>query len=149
MGGRAGTGYDGGQAGAVGTVASGTDGLDGTGGDAATASASGGFPRSRSYGNTFPPVPLLAASSRSLPRTTERVPASEELNLTALREEPSSDEGSSADEGAPSKGTGWVGSGRCGLHRPRRVRSPSTSVTSRRYPATPIWKAVTRKFEYG
>ena len=45
-------------------------------------------------------------------RTTERVPTSGELNLmVTLREEPSSDEGSSADEGVPNKGSGWVGSG--------------------------------------
>ena len=38
-------------------------------------------------------------------RTTERVPTSEELNLMAtLREEPSSDEGSSADEGDSKQG---------------------------------------------
>ena len=45
-------------------------------------------------------------------RADERVPTSEELNLMAtLREEPSSDEGSTADEGVPDKGSGWLGSG--------------------------------------
>ena len=92
-------------------------------------------------------------------RTTERVPTSEELNLMAtLREEPPSDEGSSADEGVPSNGSGWVGSG-----PPMRVGAGYTArdmcdgqtlpslgrwpVASRRYPTTPIWKAVARKYE--
>ena len=44
-------------------------------------------------------------------RADERVSTSEELNLMAtLREEPSSDEGSTADEGIPDKGSGWLGS---------------------------------------
>ena len=92
-------------------------------------------------------------------RTAERVPTSEELNLMAiLREEPSSDEGSTADEFVPDKGSGWVGSCppmRVGVGCTARdmcdgqgLPSPGRSpIASRRYPASPIWKAVTRKFE--
>ena len=54
----------------------------------------------------------LCPGAHDRDRTAERVPTSEELNLMAiLREEPSSDEGSTADEGVPDKGSGWVGSG--------------------------------------
>ena len=31
--------------------------------------------------------------------------------MATLREEPSNDEGSTADEGVPDKGSGWLGSG--------------------------------------
>ena len=93
-------------------------------------------------------------------RAAERVPSSEELNLlSTLRQEPPSDEGSSADEGVPGKGSGWVGSGppmQVGVGYTARdicdgqgLPSPGRwSITSRRYPASPIWKAVTRKFEH-
>ena len=102
---------------------------------------------------TLPAVPCRRE------RTTERVPTSEESNLmAALREEPSSDEGSTAEEGVPSKGSGWVGSDppmRVGVDYTARdmcdgqaLPSPGRSpIASRRYPASPIWKAVTRKFE--
>ena len=91
--------------------------------------------------------------------TTERVPTSEELNLLAtLRQEPSSDEGSSADEGVPGKDSGWVGSGppmRVGVGYTARdicdgqgLPSPGRwAIPSRRYPASSSWKTVTRKFE--
>ena len=78
--------------------------------------------------------------------------------MAILREEPSSDEGSTADEGVPDKGSGWVGSGppmRVGVGYTARdmcdgqgLPSPGRwPIASRRYPASPIWKAVTRKFE--
>ena len=75
--------------------------------------------------------------------------------MATLREEPSSDEGSSGD-GAPSKGTGWVCSGppmRVGVTARdmcdgQALPSPGRwPVASRRYPATPMRKAVTRKFK--
>ena len=92
-------------------------------------------------------------------RAAERVPTSEELNLMAtVREDPSSDEGSTADEGVPDRGSGWVGSGppmRVGVGYTARdmcdgqgLPSPGRwPIASRRYPASPIWKAVPRKFE--
>ena len=92
-------------------------------------------------------------------RPIERVPTSEELNLLAsLREEPPSEDGSAADEGDQSKGSGWTGSGppmRVGVGYTARdmcdgqaLPSPGRwSVASRRYPATPIWKTVTWKFK--
>ena len=58
---------------ATGTVASGTDGADGSGGfdgtacGVAAAFSSSATPGSRSHGNSLPHVPLLAASSPSLP----------------------------------------------------------------------------------
>ena len=78
--------------------------------------------------------------------------------MAILREEPSSDEGSTADEGVPDKGSGWVGSDspmRVGVGYTARdmcdgqgLPSPGRwPIASRRYPASPIWKAVTRKFE--
>ena len=43
---------------------------------------------------------------------TQRAPTADELNLLARhRQEPPSDEGSSADEGVPKKNSGWVGAG--------------------------------------
>ena len=50
------------------------------------------------------------AYDRNLPTTGP--PSSRVLNyLACLREEPESDEGSSADEGVPEKGAGWTGRG--------------------------------------
>ena len=67
MDGRAGTGYD--ETGAAGVATSGTYGVDGSVGlgGAAGAAANAYLPRSRSHGNTLPPIPLLAASSPSVP----------------------------------------------------------------------------------
>ena len=78
--------------------------------------------------------------------------------MAVMREEPSSDEGSTADDGVPDKGSGWLGSGppmRVGVGYTARdicdgqgLPSPGRwPVASRRYPEPPIWKTVTRKFE--
>ena len=78
--------------------------------------------------------------------------------MATMREEPSSDEGSTADEGVPDRGSSWLGSGppmRVGVGYTARdmcdgqgLPSPGRwPVASRRYPASPIWKALTRKFE--
>ena len=75
--------------------------------------------------------------------------------MATLRED---DEGSTADEDVPDKSSCWVGSGapmRVGVgYTAREMRDgqglPSPGrwpIASRRYPASPIWKAVTRKFE--
>ena len=89
----------------------------------------------------------------------QRPPTSHELNLLAqLREEQSSDEGSSADEGVPSKGAGWTSSG-----QPMRVGSGYTArdycdgqalaspgrwpVAARRYLSSAHWRMVTEKYK--
>ena len=70
-----------------------------------------------------------------------RPPTSAELNLLAKhREEPPSEEGSSADEGVPSKGSGW-----CGLREPLSVGvgCAGRTVTAKalRHPDDGQWKA--------
>ena len=116
---------------ATGTVASGTDGADGSGGfdgtarGVATAYSSSATPGSRSHGNSPPHVPLLAASSPSLLLVLPTRTDLETVKRTMMREEPSSDEGSTADEGVPDKGSGRVGSGppmRVGVGYTARVR---------------------------
>ena len=78
--------------------------------------------------------------------------------MATLTEEPSSVEGSTADEGVPDKGSGWlvppppmrvgVGYTARDLCDGQGLPSPGRwPVASRRYPASPIWKTVTRKFE--
>ena len=85
-------------------------------------------------------------------------PASSVINyLALLRQEPESESGSSADEGVPGPGAGWVGSG-----DPMMVGSGYTSRTvcdglslsspgrwaplARKYPTTEHWREVSRLF---
>ena len=77
--------------------------------------------------------------------------------LAALREEPPSDQGSSADEGAPSAGSGWTGIGSpmtVGTRYTSRSFCDGQSLASpgrwapeqRRYPSHPTWSAVSSLF---
>ena len=90
--------------------------------------------------------------------TEQRPPTSSELNLLAAhRQEQLSDDGSSADENVPGKGSGWTGVGSplqvgngytardyCdGQGLPSPGRWP---VQNRRYPSTERWKKVMAKF---
>ena len=88
----------------------------------------------------------------------QRPPTSSELNLLARqREEVASDEGSSPDEGAPPKGSGWQGTGKpmlVGVGYTSReycdgqtLASPGRwPVTARRYPQSVSWKSVVACF---
>ena len=90
--------------------------------------------------------------------TEQRPPTSSELNLLAAhRQEQLSDDGSSADEDVPERGSGWTGIGSplqagngytsrdyCdGQGLPSPGRWP---VQNRRYPSTERWKKVMTKF---
>ena len=77
--------------------------------------------------------------------------------LAALREEPPSDPGSSADEGAPPAGSGWTGIGSpmtVGTGYTARPFCDGQSLASpgrwvpdqRRYPSHPTWSAVSSLF---
>ena len=96
------------------------------------------------------------AYDRNLPTTGP--PSSRVLNyLACLREEPESDEGSSADEGVPEKGAGWTGRGEpmmVGVGYTAREFCDGQSLASpgrwpieqRRYPESGAWKAVAALF---
>ena len=87
-----------------------------------------------------------------------RPPTSSELNLLAKhREEPQSEEGSSADEGVPPKGSGWCGTGEpmsVGIGYTSReycdgqgLASPGRwPVASRRYPDMARWQSVASSY---
>ena len=89
---------------------------------------------------------------------TTAAPSAEVLNrLARLREEQDSDEGSTADEGAPTRGTGWTGRGppmQVGSGYTRRdvcdgqsLASPGRwPVENRSYPEHEVWLAVSRLF---
>ena len=84
----------------------------------------------------------------------QRPPTASELNLLARhREEPVSDDGSTADEGAPPKGAGWQGTGKpmtVGVGYAAQeycdgqtLASPGRwPIAARRYPQSMNWKAV-------
>ena len=86
------------------------------------------------------------------------LPSSRVLNyVSRLRDEPPSEEGSSADEGVPPKGSGW-----CGHGEPMSVgvgyisqdvcdgqtlASPGRlPIASRRYPDSPLWRSLSASF---
>ena len=84
-----------------------------------------------------------------------RPPTSAELNLLAKhREEPQSEEGSSADEGVSSKGSGWCGTGEpmsVGIGYTSREYCDGQSLASpgrwrRRYPDTVQWQSVVSSY---
>ena len=87
---------------------------------------------------------------------TQRAPTADELNLLARhRQEPPSDEGSSADDGVPKKNSGWIGVGapfQVGVGHTSRdhcdgqgLASPGRwPIEGRRYPRSLI--KVTTKF---
>ena len=89
---------------------------------------------------------------------TQRAPTSEELDvLSRHRKEPSSGDGSSADEGVPGKNSGWAGVGppmQVGVSYTSRdccdgqgLASPGRwPVERRRYPSSRAWEKVKRSF---
>ena len=91
-----------------------------------------------------------AAYDRSVPSST---PPAAVLNyLAALREDPPSDPGSSADEGAPPEGSGGAGTGSALLvgtgYDGRSLASPGRWAPSqRRYPSHPEWTVVSSAFK--
>ena len=102
------------------------------------------------FSNMYP-----EAYSRTNPA---RPPTSSELNLLAKhREEPQSEEGSSADEGVPPKGSGWCSTGEpmsVGIGYTSReycdgqgLASPGRwPVASRRYPDMAQWQSVASSY---
>ena len=91
-------------------------------------------------------------------RVNERAPSAEELNLLAAhRQEPPSDDGSSADHGVPQKNSGWVGHGcplQVGIGYTSRdycdgqgLASPGRwPVEHRRYPSSQPWEKIKERF---
>ena len=90
-------------------------------------------------------------------RSTDTPNAATLSYLAALREEPPSDPGSSADEGAPQAGSGWTGIGSSmtvGIGYTARPFCDGQSLASpgrwvpeqRRYPSHPAWSAVSSLF---
>ena len=90
-------------------------------------------------------------------RNSLRPPTFAELNLLAMhREEPQSEEGSSADEGTPSKGSGWCGLGEtmyvgvgytCREHCDGQgLASPGRWPVASRYPDTDRWQNVVSSY---
>ena len=91
-------------------------------------------------------------------RVNQRAPTTEELNLLAThRQEPPSDDGSSADEGVPAKSSGWIGHGctlQVGIGYTSRdycdgqgLASPGRwPVEHRRYPNSLPWVSVKERF---
>ena len=107
---------------------------------------------------------LISAYREQFPSAYDRddpnsiPPSSEHLNyLARLREEVDSDDGSTADEGASSKGSGWTGVGRAmqvgvgytvrELCDGQSLASPGRwPVEARRYPDSEEWRAVVTPF---
>ena len=82
--------------------------------------------------------------------STATVPSAEVLSgLASLREVPDSDDGSTADGGAPARGTGWVGTGKPGYTRRdmcdgQTLASPGRwAVEHRKYPDDETLQACT------
>ena len=96
------------------------------------------------------------AYDRTMPSS---IPSASVLNyLAALREDPPSDPGSSADEGAPPAGSGWVGAGNAlliGTGYTAREYCDGQSLASpgrwppsqRNYPTHPEWTVVSSAFK--
>ena len=97
---------------------------------------------------------LFPGAHDRVDNTAAAAPSAEVLRrLARLREEPDSDEGSTADEGAPPGGTGWVGTGKTmqigsgytkrDLCDGKTLASPgSWPIELRNYPEDETWQFV-------
>ena len=78
---------------------------------------------------------------------SQRAPTADELNLLARhRQEPPSDDGSSADEGVPKKNSGWNYTSRDYCDGQNLASPGRWPIENRRYPLSLTWKKVAAKF---